>query len=148
MLLDAPEARRMKISASARPPSGANERKASRLEWVMLSAQQLATHRLSITASSRRSAQDDGRGCPLQKPCVLHCGDDQRSARLARPIPGTGEMILETSARATHRVQRVTPAILGHFRGCARLPVPLYVFNWALPGATLQRCPERGVRPL
>src|SRR5207245_3488853 len=55
----------MKISASARPPSGANERKASRLEWVMLSAQQLATHRLSITASSRRTAQDDGCGCPL-----------------------------------------------------------------------------------
>src|SRR5437667_11859711 len=48
------------------------KRKASRWELGdAVDAQQLATHRLSITASSRRTAQDDGRGRPLAEALLV-----------------------------------------------------------------------------
>src|SRR5207245_6586774 len=106
----------MKISASARPPSGANERKASRLEWVMLSAQQLGTHRLSITASSRRTAQDDGRGRPLAEALRVALRVERRLVRLSQhegvvdsegaELLAVGQKKAEVLARQGHQLQR------------------------------------------
>src|SRR5437667_10495438 len=62
-LRDVLEARMMKISASARPPSGAKERKAFPLE--LGDAVPSTCHGYQLQLSSWRGAQDDGRRGPL-----------------------------------------------------------------------------------
>src|SRR5436309_5368112 len=114
----------MKISRIRTP--AIRRKKSGRLcrwNWVMLSAQQLGTHRLSITASSRRTAQDDGRGRPLAEALRvalrverrLMVGQyegvvDSESAELL----AIGQEKAEVLARQGHQLQRDRDAGLGH----------------------------------
>ena len=67
----------MKISASARPPSGAKERKAFPLELGDAVPSTCHGYQLQLLAGAARKTM--GAEAPLQKPCALHCGSSADS---------------------------------------------------------------------
>src|SRR5437870_7372935 len=71
----------MKISASARRPSGAKERKALPLELGDAVPSACHGYQLQLLAGAARKTM--GAEAPLQKPCALHCGSSADWSALA-----------------------------------------------------------------
>jgi hypothetical protein len=86
-------------------------------------AQQLATHRLSITASSRRTAQDDGCGRPLAEALRVALRVERRLMlgqyegivdSEGAELLAVGQEEAEVLPRQGHQLQRYRDAGLGH----------------------------------